>query len=59
MAAFNFQPLLNRLQRQSFFSPELIRRLSDRHLGVGFDQLLVVEPPYDPELDFHYRIFNA
>lgn len=27
--------------------------------GVGFDQLLVVEPPYDPELDFHYRIFNA
>lgn len=28
-------------------------------MGVGFDQLLVVEPPYDPELDFHYRIFNA
>lgn len=26
---------------------------------IGFDQLLVVEPPYDPELDFHYRIFNA
>lgn len=26
---------------------------------MGFDQLLVVEPPYDPELDFHYRIFNA
>ena len=39
-----------------FFSPELIRRLADRHLGVGFDQLLVVEPPYDPDLDFHYRI---
>lgn len=42
-----------------FFSPELIRRLADRHVGVGFDQLLVVEPPYDPDLDFHYRIFNA
>ncbi len=42
-----------------FFSPELIRRTADRHLGVGFDQLLVVEPPYDPDLDFHYRIFNA
>ncbi|MBG6249196.1 MULTISPECIES: diaminopimelate epimerase [Symbiopectobacterium] len=42
-----------------YFSPELIRRLSDRQRGVGFDQLLVVEPPYDPELDFHYRIFNA
>ncbi|MGL4860972.1 MAG: diaminopimelate epimerase [Enterobacteriaceae bacterium] len=41
-----------------FFSPELIRRLADRHTGIGFDQLLVVEPPYDPDLDFHYRIFN-
>ena len=35
-----------------FFSPELIRRLADRHVGVGFDQLLVVEPPYDPDLEF-------
>lgn len=42
-----------------FFSPELIRRLADRHLGVGFDQMLIVEPPYDPDLDFHYRIYNA
>jgi diaminopimelate epimerase len=42
-----------------FFSPELIRRLADRHTGVGFDQLLVVEAPYDPDSDFHYRIFNA
>lgn len=42
-----------------YFSPELIRRLSDRHCGIGFDQMLVVEPPYDPDLDFHYRIFNA
>ena len=42
-----------------FFSPELIKRLSDRHFGVGFDQLLLVEPPFDPDLDFHYRIFNA
>lgn len=42
-----------------YFSPELIRRLADRYQGVGFDQLLLVEPPYDPDLDFHYRIFNA
>lgn len=28
-----------------FFSPELIRRLADRHTGVGFDQLLIVEAP--------------
>lgn len=42
-----------------YFSPEMIRRLADRHSGVGFDQLLVVEPPYDPDMDFYYRIFNA
>ncbi|WP_445495433.1 diaminopimelate epimerase [Photorhabdus sp. SF281] len=42
-----------------YFSPELICRLADRHTGVGFDQLLIVEAPYDPDLDFHYRIFNA
>ena len=42
-----------------YFPTETIKRLADRHRGIGFDQLLVVEPPYDPELDFHYRIFNA
>ncbi|WP_163578090.1 diaminopimelate epimerase [Halomonas faecis] len=38
---------------------EQIRRLADRRFGVGFDQLLVVEPPRDPDMDFRYRIFNA
>lgn len=42
-----------------FFSPDQIKQLASRNFGVGFDQLLVVEPPYDPDLDFHYRIFNA
>lgn len=28
-----------------FFSQELIKKLADRHFGIGFDQLLVVEPP--------------
>lgn len=42
-----------------YLTEELIRKLANRHTGVGFDQLLLVEPPYDPELDFHYRIFNA
>ncbi len=36
-----------------------IRRLSDRHMGVGFDQLLLVERPASPDNDFRYRIFNA
>ena len=37
----------------------VIRRLSDRHLGIGFDQMLVVEPARSPDTDFYYRIFNA
>lgn len=39
--------------------PELIRQLADRHFGIGFDQLLVVEPPGLPDVDFRYRIFNS
>ncbi len=51
--------IVDAITQNVYFSPELIRRLSNRHLGIGFDQLLLIEPPYDPELDFHYRIFNA
>lgn len=41
-----------------FLSKDQIIKLADRNTGIGFDQLLMVEPPYDPDLDFHYRIFN-
>ena len=40
-------------------SREQLRQLADRHLGVGADQILVVEPPPSPDVDFRYRIFNA
>jgi diaminopimelate epimerase len=40
-------------------SPEQIGEWGDRHRGIGFDQLLVIEAPTDPEADFSYRIFNA
>jgi len=36
-----------------------ISRLADRHWGIGFDQLLLVEPYTGAEADFRYRIFNA
>jgi len=42
-----------------YITNEHIKQMSDRNYGIGFDQLLVVEPPYDPDLDFHYRIYNA
>jgi len=37
----------------------VVRKLADRHTGVGFDQLLIVEPPSLPDMDFSYRIYNA
>ncbi len=40
-------------------NPKLIRQWSDRRFGIGFDQLLLVEPPTNPDMDFCYRIFNA
>ncbi|PCJ28245.1 MAG: diaminopimelate epimerase [SAR86 cluster bacterium] len=40
-------------------SREQIRLLADRHCGVGFDQLLQIEPASDDNVDFNYRIFNA
>ncbi|MFA5631405.1 MAG: diaminopimelate epimerase [Porticoccaceae bacterium] len=40
-------------------TPALARKLADRHFGVGCDQILLVEPPSSPDVDFNYRIFNA
>lgn len=45
-------------QRARLDAPQ-IRQIADRHFGVGFDQLLIVEPPTRPDVDFRYRIFNA
>jgi len=40
-------------------SPAQVRFIADRRLGVGCDQLLLVERPESPDVDFRYRIFNA
>ena len=37
---------------------EIIQSLSHRQLGIGFDQLLVVENSTLKDVDFKYRIFN-
>ena len=35
------------------------RAIADRRFGIGADQILVVEKPTMPGVDFRYRIFNA
>lgn len=51
--------VIDLVTQRARLSHDQIRRLADRHLGVGFDQLLLVEPPTRPDMDFRYRIFNA
>lgn len=51
--------VIDNVTQSIYLSNEQIKQLADRNFGIGFDQLLIVEPPYDPDLDFHYRIFNA
>ncbi len=40
-------------------TPEKIRYIADRNFGVGCDQILLVETPETPDVDFRYRIFNC
>jgi diaminopimelate epimerase len=51
--------VLDGVNQRIDLSPEALRRLADRHFGVGADQILVVERPRAPGVDFRYRIFNA
>jgi diaminopimelate epimerase len=47
------------ISQRAYLDTVTIQRLADRHFGIGFDQLLIVEPPDLPNVDFKYRIFNA
>lgn len=40
-------------------TPKLIQQWGNRHTGIGFDQLLLVEKSEHDGVDFRYRIFNA
>ena len=39
--------------------PQQVQQWADRHHGIGFDQMLVVEKPHSPDAAFRYRIYNA
>src|SRR5512135_971158 len=51
--------VLDGVSRRLELTAEQLRRLADRHFGVGCDQILLVEPARTPGTDFRYRIFNA
>lgn len=51
--------VIDLIRQRAYLDNATIRRMADRHFGIGFDQLLLVEPPENPNADFKYRIFNA
>jgi diaminopimelate epimerase len=51
--------VIDAINQHIALTPGQIRFMSDRHFGIGFDQLLLVEKPVSDNADFKYRIFNA
>ena len=51
--------VIDAINQSVFLASEQIQQLADRHTGIGFDQLLLVETASTPAADFRYRIFNA
>lgn len=51
--------VLDGVRQNLALTPQQLRRLGDRHFGVGCDQILLVEKAGRADVDFRYRIFNA
>jgi diaminopimelate epimerase len=51
--------VIDAVSRALSLSHTQIRRLADRHWGIGCDQILLVEKSPDKDHDFFYRIYNA
>jgi diaminopimelate epimerase len=50
--------VIDAINQQVALTPAQWQRLADRRFGVGADQMLVVEKPQSPGVDFRYRIYN-
>ena len=51
--------VLDQRARSFDLTPAQLAFLADRHLGIGCDQLLSLEPPRSPAAAVRYRIYNA
>jgi len=51
--------VIDAINQQFSLSSEQVTQWADRHFGIGFDQLLLVEKAQSPEALFKYRIFNS
>src|SRR2546429_2044904 len=51
--------VIDGVSRDIKMKPQFVKRLADRHFGVGCDQVLLVEKPQRKHVDFRYAIHNA
>ncbi len=51
--------VIDAISQRVRLTPEKVRRIADRRFGIGCDQVLLVELPENPDVDFRYRIFNC
>ncbi len=51
--------VIDLISQHAHIQPKHAKQWGDRHTGIGFDQLLLVEAPSNPDVDFRYRIFNS
>ena len=51
--------IFNTFSHPLSLSCEQIKHIADRRLGIGCDQVLLLEPPKNNEADVYYRIFNS
>ena len=51
--------VIDAINQSVYLTAAQVQQLADRHLGIGFDQLLLVEAATGPHADFRYRIYNA
>ncbi|WP_271409760.1 diaminopimelate epimerase [Pseudomonas sp. Q1-7] len=51
--------VLDLVSQHAHIQPKHAKQWGDRNTGIGFDQLLIVEAPTNPDVDFRYRIFNS
>ena len=51
--------VLNSIENTYKVSKSIIKKLSDRNFGIGFDQVILIGPPTKDSFDFSIRFFNA
>ncbi|WP_211080525.1 diaminopimelate epimerase [Enterobacteriaceae endosymbiont of Donacia dentata] len=51
--------IINNINKKIFLNNKIIKKLSNRYTGIGFDQLLLIKLSSNKNIDFHYKIFNC